>query len=65
MITLVLDPDGNTLHDCTALGCTVSWDGIAIGASVVTKPSGNVTPIDANVWKVRGNTAQLIQQAAA
>lgn len=32
MITRVLDSDGTVLHDCNEVGCTVSWDGIALQA---------------------------------
>lgn len=73
-VTRVIDAKGNVLHDCIALGCTVSWDGYALKDQTTPSPglpsavavkagqrvTGAAAP-DPSVWRVTGNTAQAIE----
>lgn len=57
-IILVLDAEGNVLHDCRAAGCEVSWDGydLATGERV----EGATDPGDE--WNTeRAGRAQLTE----
>ena len=58
MVTRVLDAEGNTLHDCAAAGCEVSWDGYVIADG--TAAEGRTDP-DPNVWSIDGDTATAKQ----
>lgn len=74
-VTRVLDANGNVLHDCTVLGCYVSWDGYALqdqttptpGAVLTTVKAGTQLPGAAtpnpSLWKVNGNVAQAVAPA--
>lgn len=70
MVTRVETSDGRVLHDCTAAGCDVSWDGHAIRPTTLSvngvdtlvtagvKVPGNDSP-DPALWTIDGDRAIL------